>query len=100
MAFDWTHLIPGYDAAKGVKDYFFDKPAAQAKAGDTAGMGISTAGTQQLMDFYAKQQARSQAQFKPLQDMFAASYGTKGLQAPQLPGAGPGKPLRSMYGGG
>lgn len=96
MAMDWTDLIPGVGLAKMGKKSFFDDPANAQKAGYDQASQQTGVNQQKLMDFYMGQQARAQGFYKPLQSMFQSAYGTQGLQAPQLPG----KPLRSMYGGG
>lgn len=85
---DWAQAVGGWDTAllRKANDYFFNDPANAAKAGYDQAGAASNAGTQKIVDFYMGQQAKAQANYKPLQDMFSSAYGTKGLQAPKLPG--------------
>lgn len=50
-----------------------------------------------LKQFYLDQQAKALGLYQPINHMFQASYGTEGIQAPQVP-QGPGTSLASLYG--
>lgn len=105
MSTSWYDWIPGVSEVSGAKKgnwgqvflgpgmagkgMFFDDPANEQKAGYDAAMAKGDAGTQQLVDFYMGQQAKAQANYKPLQDMFKTAYGTNGIAAPALPGGAP-----------
>lgn len=78
--------------------HFFTGPADEEKAALDSASALSNQSNQSMMKYYADQQNQARSYYKPLQDMFTASYGTGGMQAPQAP-TGPGKPLTSMYGG-
>jgi hypothetical protein len=60
--------------------------------------------SKEMKDFLMGQKGQSLQYWGPLQHMFDASYGTEGIQAPQMPGAAsaapagkPPGPLQNMY---
>lgn len=79
-------------------NHFFTGPANEQKAALDAAMATSNQSNQDMMKYYGDQQAQARSYYKPLQDMFTASYGTGGMQAPQAPKS-PGTPLTNMYAG-
>lgn len=96
---DWGSLLLGGPLLYGAKKVLYDQPADAQKAGLDKASQMSSDSSAKLQQFWMDQQAKAQANYKPLQGMFASSYGTAGLQAPQLPAA-TNKPLKGMYGGG
>lgn len=85
-------------APEDLFNHFFTGPANEQKAALDAAMATSNQSNQDMMKYYGDQQTQARSYYKPLQDMFATSYGTGGMMAPQAPTA-PGKPLTNMYGG-
>ncbi len=102
MGFDLGGATPWLEKLGGdAKKTIFGDPDAIKKAYDQA-IGLSQKGSADIKNFLLGQQGKAQQFYAPLQHMFNASYGTEGLQAPQIPnasGAGVG-PLAKMYGGG
>lgn len=56
---------------------------------------------ERMMNFLMAQKGQAQSFYGPISRMFQSSYGTQGLQAPQVPQATAGMgPIQRMYGGG
>lgn len=52
----------------------------------------------EMKDFLMGQKAQAQGIYGPIQSMFQQAYGTKGLQAPQIPQSPQAGPIQNMYG--
>lgn len=68
------------------------------KAAYDAQIQASKDAQQRQMNFLMQQKGGAQAFYNPIQHMFQSSYGTEGIQAPQIPGVQQG-PISRMYGG-
>lgn len=54
----------------------------------------------QMQQFLMGQKGQAQAIYNPIQGMFKSSYGTQGMQAPQIPHTQGVGPIQGMYQGG
>lgn len=82
------------DVHKGI----FGDPEAIKAAYDKA-IGLSQKGSKDIKDFLMGQQGKAQQYYAPLANLFQSTYGTQGIQSPQIPQAtGPGT-LSALYGG-
>lgn len=81
----------------GVKKMLFGDPDAIKEAYEKA-MGYADQGAQRITNFLMGQQGKAQQYYAPLSHLFQSTYGTEGLQGPQIPQAqGPGT-LSALYG--
>lgn len=107
MAANWYDFIPGVSNVAGAvngdwgraifgvgdaaKDYFFDDPANTAKAAYDQAIGQSQASGKQIRDFLMGQQEKALGFYQPMQQLFNQTYGSSGIQAPQIPRATGGR---------
>lgn len=69
------------------------------KAAYDAQIAASKEQSEAMKQFLLGQKGQAQAFYGPLQHMYQSSYGTEGLQSPQIPQSTAGmSPLASMYG--
>jgi hypothetical protein len=83
---------PLYEARQAIHG----NPDAVKAAYDTQ-IAATKEQSKEMRDFLMAQKGQAQAFYGPLAHMFRASYGTDGIQAPQVPQAV--GPLAQMYGG-
>lgn len=83
----------------GVKKMLFGDPDAIKAAYDEA-IKASKAQGEQIRDFLLGREAKAQSYFNPLSSMLDKTYGTRGVQAPMIPGSTDGvNPLPALFGG-
>lgn len=103
---DWAHFLgdpAGYvtgtnkEGVGGVKKMLFGDPDAIKEAYDKA-MGYASQGSKDITKFLMGQQAKAQQYYAPLSNLFQQTYGTGGLDAPQIPQASAPGTLSALYG--
>ena len=80
-----------WDAAKGNPD--------EIKKGYDSAIAAQQSGSADIRNFLAGQQEKALGYYKPLQQLFNSSFGTKGMMPAQAPGVPGSMPLTSMFGG-
>lgn len=95
----------GSDAGNFMRQFFgegkkalFGDPEA-IKAAYEKAMGDARAGGKDITNFLMGQQGKAQQYYAPLANLFQSTYGTQGIQAPQIPQASNPGTLSSLYGG-
>jgi len=83
---------------QNIEDFFTGKQAGDVKAAYDQAIGASQRNMADLTNFYDTRRNAAQQFYGPMQQLFAKTYGTQGIQGPMVPQAGMG-PMQTMYGG-